>query len=421
MNLAILRLASLLVPRAQRRQWLDEWRAELWYVVRRRRRAALFCFGAFGDAAWVRRHSQSSAGRGVLTWLRDPLPCILLLAAAAIAALTFALRLPWPYNSALPSPYPNARSLAMILPAGRFVPGRAAISPAQYRSLASGKRRISSAVAFYRPVAARVGNHDLSLAVASANLFDVLGIPIPAGPGPRLVLSRAAWRNCFHADPRVLGGAIRILGGPAVVSAAILPDVWRLPGRAQAWLLDDAAIAALPDSAAGFALGRAVSPPRKFQCAPLTGDQPIEVHVLILAMALLILSATTSFHLGEYPGLARSPRFRRWLFLCAKLALVVPIVIFGSVCLAPILGRTGLEAHAALVGHVLALRWVLTDQRRRCPVCLRLLSHPVRMGQASQTFLEWYGTELICTHGHGLLHVPEIPTISFRTQRWLAM
>ena len=34
-------------------------------------------------------------------------------------------------------------------------------------------------------------------------------------------------------------------------------------------------------------------------------------------------------------------------------------------------------------------------------------------------FLEWYGTEFACVKGHGLLHVPEIPTVSFRTQRWV--
>jgi hypothetical protein len=60
----------------------------------------------------------------------------------------------------------------------------------------------------------------------------------------------------------------------------------------------------------------------------------------------------------------------------------------------------------------------LTDQRQRCPVCLRSLANPTRIGSPSQSFLEWYGTELICTHGHGLLYVPEIPTSWYRTQRW---
>ena len=35
--------------------------------------------------------------------------------------------------------------------------------------------------------------------------------------------------------------------------------------------------------------------------------------------------------------------------------------------------------------------------------------------------LAWYGTELICVKGHGLLHVPEIPTSSYSRQRWLRL
>ena len=65
------------------------------------------------------------------------------------------------------------------------------------------------------------------------------------------------------------------------------------------------------------------------------------------------------------------------------------------------------------------LRWLLRDQRRRCPVCLQLLRNPVRVGQPSRNFLAWNGTELICVVGHGFLHVPELPTSWFSTQRWL--
>ncbi len=42
--------------------------------------------------------------------------------------------------------------------------------------------------------------------------------------------------------------------------------------------------------------------------------------------------------------------------------------------------------------------------------------HPARVGQPSRSFLAWNGTELICVDGHGLLHVPEMPTSWFSTQ-----
>ena len=54
-------------------------------------------------------------------------------------------------------------------------------------------------------------------------------------------------------------------------------------------------------------------------------------------------------------------------------------------------------------------RWALADQRQRCPVCLRRVTHPARVGLASRTFLGWNGTEMMCMGGHTLLHVPSLP------------
>jgi hypothetical protein len=76
--------------------------------------------------------------------------------------------------------------------------------------------------------------------------------------------------------------------------------------------------------------------------------------------------------------------------------------------------------HAMIVSGVIGFRWILIDQRRRCPVCLRVLTNPTTIGEPSRTLLEWYGTELICTKGHGLLHVPEIRN-SYSEQRWLRL
>ena len=95
-----------------------------------------------------------------------------------------------------------------------------------------------------------------------------------------------------------------------------------------------------------------------------------------------------------------------------------PAVLFGTFDLVPLIAPAGVQPHAALVGYVLAFRWALRDQRRRCPVCLRPLTNPVRIGQPAHIFLEWYGTELMCPSGHGFLHIPEMPTISCRTQQW---
>jgi hypothetical protein len=43
----------------------------------------------------------------------------------------------------------------------------------------------------------------------------------------------------------------------------------------------------------------------------------------------------------------------------------------------------------------------------------------VTIGEASHTFLDWYGTEFVCARGHGFLHVAEFRTSCYAEQRWL--
>ncbi len=156
---------------------------------------------------------------------------------------------------------------------------------------------------------------------------------------------------------------------------------------------------------------------------PYTGRAFLLGQLVLIAVALLILPSTTTFGLGEYPPTPHSPswaaRPRRWIFLLVKFALLVPIVFCGTLDFGLIIASTGVEPHAMLVGYILAFRWMLIDQRRRCPVCLEVLTGPVHIGQSSHTVLDWYGTELMCRKGHGLMHVPDTPTCSFSTQRWI--
>src|SRR5262249_13200059 len=145
-------------------------------------------------------------------------------------------------------------------------------------------------------------------------------------------------------------------------------------------------------------------------------DRPalIFAHSFMVAVAFLVMSATTPLSLGEYPAARSSParakRLRRRAFLAAKFGLILPIVFCGTLDLAGILSASSLQPHAALVGYVIAFRWALNDQRRRCPVCLRRLTESASIGRFSHNFLEWCGTELFCAKGHGLLHVPQITT-----------
>jgi hypothetical protein len=136
-----------------------------------------------------------------------------------------------------------------------------------------------------------------------------------------------------------------------------------------------------------------------------------------IGIAVVILPSVTSFRLGECPA---NRRLRCWGFLATKAALIILTVYGWSHC-ASYLIAPQLYPHLMLAGYLFGFRWMLIDQRNRCPVCLRLLSHPTRIGCTGHLLLEWYGTELVCSRGHGLLHVPGIPGSSYSAQRWLQL
>ena len=71
----ILRGALLLVPAGQRREWMADWRSELWYIPGRERTP--FCLGAFRDAWWLRRNQSTRAA-----FLESPGGCLAFLAGA---------------------------------------------------------------------------------------------------------------------------------------------------------------------------------------------------------------------------------------------------------------------------------------------------------------------------------------------------
>lgn len=149
---------------------------------------------------------------------------------------------------------------------------------------------------------------------------------------------------------------------------------------------------------------------------PPLGELLMLLNLHALLISFLVLPAITSLRLGEYPVSGHSPplatTLRRWFFFAIKIALIIQILSCTAVSLKSI------QPYVWAV-YLAAFRWALIDQRQRCPVCLRLLTNPTRIGGASQTFLEWYGVELMCARGHGLLYVPEIATSCYSTQRWL--
>lgn len=152
-----------------------------------------------------------------------------------------------------------------------------------------------------------------------------------------------------------------------------------------------------------------------FPFSPLSGTQLFRSLLPFCVLYTPIAALTGNTPPGEYP------RHRnwagRWSFFLAKVALLVLTIAFGTSAVREV----SLRMDVAMVCTVIAVRWAMTDQRRRCPVCLRILDNPVRMGSHSRILLEWNGIELLCLRGHGVMHVPGRPAIWFSCQRWLPL
>lgn len=151
-------------------------------------------------------------------------------------------------------------------------------------------------------------------------------------------------------------------------------------------------------------------------------DLPIDCVAMLLFSCLLLPGTLAVWrtpanrHPTPWPS-----KVRRGIFLALKIALVQPIMLCGLMFWILIAPVALFAPFGICATWILALRWVITDQQRRCPVCLRLLTKPVRIGTPSKTFLDWYGAESTCSRGHGLLHVSEISGSYLKKAQWLRL
>ncbi|MCU1239106.1 MAG: hypothetical protein JWP63_7073 [Candidatus Solibacter sp.] len=164
--------------------------------------------------------------------------------------------------------------------------------------------------------------------------------------------------------------------------------------------------------------------PRHMRYDP-RGDLVV-AHVVPIAMALGIGAALVligRLSLGNCGG-------RYWLFLAAKLIAVMLLVpglwVEGGALLWRGIAQETLRAWIAGIGSTLiflggfgvSVVWTFSDQRCRCPVCLRRLAQPVTFGSWASIF-EPVTTEFVCEEGHGSLSLAE-SDIGDR-DRWVAL
>jgi hypothetical protein len=474
-DLCLLHCASLLVPAVERAEWSREWYGELWQARHEyicagefswsaERAVAGFCIGAFQDALCLRRIGRrrrtSLSLRFGAAW-----QCLLLMAALAGVSLALARLLPGVRTERSLSHNGVRPGLVLIENVNNEDSPRT-ISPVQYRAWKDRKQEFFDGFAFFRVTREDVNWRPLDdnsresaswgVGRASSNFFTLLDVPVQLrgaragadGEMPSLVLSENLWKRQFGADPNVAGSVVHVGTRRAIVAGVAQDSPRGLPGKVDAWLLEpDAQMAPGAGyvvahlSASGRLRMDAARIPIKAFAPHRSPDDLLGVAIggglprqwdafrFAILLALLALPAISSVSLGDLSvsvhkiPLAR--RLARWGFLGGKVALLVPIAYFVSLDLA--YAFTGLNASHALYVQMVStffiflfgMKWVLSDQRQRCPVCLRRVDHPARVGQFSRTFLAWSGTELMCMGGHTLLHVPSLPTSWFSEQRWM--
>ncbi|MGA2252694.1 ABC transporter permease [Terracidiphilus sp.] len=473
MDLSLLHSASLLVPAVRREEWLREWRAEFWHVTDARiessafcwqaqREVAAFCLGSFADAQCMRRLAHDEQ-RKTVSMHSSATQCLLWLALLFVLCATLACLFPGvraEYDTVLHPVRPNLIVIAATDLNDKQVP---AVSYTEFQNWRSSYQRYFDGLGFYRTDTQTVAlsatrSGKFTVALASTNMMALLGLPVRAANEaadtnrslPQVVLSYEMWTRSFGSDPHVSGRTIQV-GEQIARIAGVLPcSSWKPPTNPDLWILvPGAQLATANQDTSGFVvahltkLGQDAMDTERisimvrgevepwFCGIAINGNAagPWRIYLFALFLAALALPAVTSLSMSESSFSSHRPSWKqnmaRWLFLGAKLALVACIAYFASLDIAywRIGGYSEIAELTQLAANFLlclfGFRWALMDQRQRCPVCLRRVTHPARVGLASQTFLGWNGTEMICVGGHTLLHVPSLPTSWFGAQRWL--
>ena len=469
---SLLCCASFLVPERQRAEWRLEWESELWHARRSNgtsgtiswraeREIADFCFGAFQDAACLRRLWWQSRPR-FAPLHGSATQCLFWLGGLVIVSYLFSILSPGvraehDFSSAQVRP-----GTILIQEGGANDDSVPTMAIDQVRLWERFRQRYADGFAFYRvaresvELAPHTGG-TWQIAQASSNLFAVAGWSLhymvtneeARSDMPRLVLSERMWRKKFGANPEIVGTVLLVGSRPARVAGIAPGDAWRLPGNSDAWLLK-------PDSeinpnGRGYVVAHLTRSGRSEMWGGLVNiasydsrrsehdflgksfeeqtPGPGNIYWFGVFLAFLALPAIASVSLAEYSFSSHKPswirRAVRLGFLGMKIVLIMLIAYFSSVDLAywhsPVFSPSGayVQLSTSFAVFLFGMQWALLDQRQRCPVCLRRVTNPAQVGLASRTFLAWNGTELICAGGHTLLHIPGLPTSWFSTQRWL--
>jgi hypothetical protein len=471
---ALVRAAAPLVPRAHRDDWQREWNAEIWHRWQflfhtgewnRREKWLLLrsALGAFADAAWLLA-SQEAVRSRIDEIARSPFTClsVFVLVLSLIAAGSSGLHAT---RQMLFSQMPSKMGRLTFIWLHQYIgggdkglPGDVVPAWVQSSKLLSGAAGIEVK---HRPVSfhGRTLPENPLVVAASPSLFHLLGVQPAAGkfPGENgVVLDNRAFTALANGKSGAIGSEIKI-DGRGYQIAAVLPAGFEFLSRQPTvYLMQDLTyaqkafvVARVKPGAGDERLSKELARIAAEACSYyyLQGQMRFSTWrgallTPLISFSIATLLASVIAWMAFRPRLRqlrlafepenRRPAARRVLFFLSKTGLGLACVFVGclewsrsesSVLLAsrdPGSGPFLLWLY--VLGTMGVLFWAVADQRARCRVCLRLMAFPVRIGCPGCLLLDWSGTELFCSEGHGLLHVPLMaPSWDEEADRWISL
>jgi hypothetical protein len=472
----LIRAASLMVPALWRAEWRREWDAELWHVSlaleERQERAAhwklwRFCCGAFADAIWHLRNlfDHEALQRAVQRRTESASFCLACLAALMLLIVFCSGLLPRTRDLVMPLPYENAGRIVTVSRNNAALAMREEVPFAWLHLWRNGGRLTEGAAAYRwsRQVLTDSAGQPSRVVAAqvSDNFFPLLGPQLSAG---RMLLPGDARRcpDCIvlsHAFARehdlAVGSRVSLAGAPRRVIGILDRRFWFLSREVAVWSVGipkreatgvGVIVRLRPDIALNAAEGELESAVQASGIAPwnsIVGLTVLQDRVrsvfgsfalgasLALIIALVGLRVRMPDPAQCRAALSVKRAWLRVLFFAARPILLLSAVLLAGIEFthAPAITMIGgtdaltepFSTWMFLLASMAAFAWSIHDHRRRCRVCHRRLGLAAHVGCRGCMLLDWSGTEMVCIHGHGILHIPEMLSSVQETERWTSL
>jgi hypothetical protein len=475
-------IASWLVPRHDRADWRSEHNRKFLHWchflhesgnldAQNRLLIARHCWAMFPNAFWKRFDRERFHSRS-RTLFGSPAT---LLAAMTTALLILVLSSGFvpAARMAFSSPVPHPSQIVLITLDSIGITGRFSRTSSgtllDLASVWSKSKLLEGVVPFsWAPGSLLLQRRDLSVSTARVGPEFFATLEVKASLGrtfsaddlrncPDCVLiSYATWQHEFGGDKNIIGSSVSLNGTPRTV-IGVLPAGFRLgSSRMAVWSLIDPAmlftnfqrrvgtVARLVGDASALRVQRNLSdltesagyihPASQVQVTTITAqvhhDRMNTIWFALLAAGSAAFVVTLRRPANSFGRLPEGIRSRTvWLgFFVAKSALLLATSGLVSWCLAhwisgwlvgseyPLVDEFSVWAFLPLA--IAALSWSVRDQQNRCRTCLRRLELPVEIGRTGSVLLNWAGTEMVCSQGHGVLYLPDSPANSLDRDRW---